>query len=406
VIQPGGKEIKIWESSSEDREALIDWISEYLADYYYQKDQWENQLKQSLQKLAEILHIEEILEKIPPPRQKLILIPHQFLHLLPLHALPVQDSYLMDSFPEGVGYAPSCQLLQQTQLRQRDRQDDNFQSLFAIQNPTNDLVYADLEVESIQHYFNNDKTQVLRGKDATRKTLDTMTANLESVNCLHFSCHGSFNLENSDNSCLILHDDNLDKSSQFLFFMCAVVTESKTFSFWLLLLMIKLKQDTLLTLSDLFNKEFNLNQCRLVVLSACETGLIDFNNVSDEYIGLPSGFLYAGSSSVVSSLWKVDDVSTAFLFIKFYENLQNYPELKQGDIAIALNKALTWLRTLTSEKGEEFLEQIQPYIDAMFQGKQVILKTSFLNGAKRRIKSNPQPFANPFHWAAFTAIGY
>ena len=86
--------------------------------------------------------------------------------------------------------------------------------------------------------------------------------------------------------------------------------------------------------------------------------------------------------------------------------MQNYPELKQGDIAIALNKALTWLRTLTSEKGEEFLGQIQPYIDAMFQGKQVILKTSFLNSAKRRIKSNPQPFANPFYWAAFTAIGY
>ena len=134
--------------------------------------------------------------------------------------------------------------------------------------------------------------------------------------------------------------------------------------------------------------------------------MIDFNNVSDEYIGLPSGFLYAGSSSVVSSLWTVDDVSTAFLFIKFYENLQNYPELKQGDIAIALNEALIWLRNMTSEEGEEVLQEIQPYIDVMFKEKKDILKTSFLNCAKRIIKSNPQPFANPFHWAAFTAIGY
>jgi CHAT domain-containing protein len=281
----------------------------------------------------------------------------------------------MDLFPQGVGYAPSLQILQQVQLRQRP----NFQSLFAIQNPTENLVGADLEIESIKQYFSPQKITVLRGKEADRNGLDSSIANLAEANCLHFSCHGSFNLETPADSCLLLNGADVHE---------------------------EIDLNKCLTLGDLFNKEFNLNQCRLVVLSACETGLIDFNNVSDEYIGLPSGFLYAGSSSVVSSLWKVDDVSTAFLFIKFYENLQNYPELKQGDIAIALNKALTWLRTLTSEKGEEFLGQIQPYIDAMFQGKQVILKTSFLNSAKRRIKSNPQPFANPFYWAAFTAIGY
>jgi CHAT domain-containing protein len=377
VIQAGGKEIKIWQSSSEDREALRDWINEYLTDYYNQKDQWQNQLEESLQNLAVILHIEEILQKIPPQCQKLILIPHRYLHLLPLHALPVRNSYLMDLFPQGVGYAPSLQVLQQVQLRQRP----NFQSLFAIQNPNpkDKLFYADLEIESIKQYFSSQKTIVLRGKEADRNALDSRIANLAEANCLHFSCHGSFNLETPADSCLLLNGADVDE---------------------------EIDLNKCLTLGDLFNKEFNLNQCRLVVLSACETGMIDFNNVSDEYIGLPSGFLYAGSSSVVSSLWKVDDVSTAFLFIKFYENLQNYPELKQGDIAIALNEALIWLRNMTSEEGEEVLPEIQPYIDVMFKEKKDILKTSFLNGAKRRIKSNPQPFANPFHWAAFTAIGY
>jgi CHAT domain-containing protein len=375
VIQPGGKEITIWQSSSEDREALRDWINEYLTDYYNQKDQWQNQLEESLQNLAVILHIEEILQKIPPQCQKLILIPHQFLHLLPLHALPVRNSYLMDLFPQGVGYAPSLQVLQQVQLRQRP----NFQSLFAIQNPTENLVGADLEIESIKQYFPPQKITLLCGKEADRNALNSRIANLAEANCLHFSCHGSFNLETPADSCLLLNGADVDE---------------------------EIDLNKCLTLGDLFNKEFNLNQCRLVVLSACETGMIDFNNVSDEYIGLPSGFLYAGSSSVVSSLWKVDDVSTAFLFIKFYENLQNYPELKQGDIAIALNEALIWLRNMTSEEGEEVLQEIQPYIDVMFKEKKDILKTSFLNGAKRRIKSNPQPFANPFHWAAFTAIGY
>ncbi|MEH1997500.1 MAG: CHAT domain-containing tetratricopeptide repeat protein [Nostoc sp.] len=378
-IKPNGQELTFWESQAEDFNALIDWINKYLGDYYNQQDQykiqWQNQLEERLKQLAEILHLEEILAPLSQECDRLILIPHRFLHLLPLHALPVKELYLLDLFPNGVGYAPSCQLLQQVQLRQRP----DFQSFFAIQNPTEDLFYADVEIESIQHYFPIEQTTILRGKDANRNALDTRIGDIAEVNCLHFSCHGFFNLNTPGNSGLLLNG--------------AIVNG-------------KLELNKCLTLGDLFNKDFNLNQCRLVVLSACETGMIDSRNTSDEYIGLPSGFLYAGSSSVVSSLWTVDDVSTAFLFIQLYENLQNYPELKQGDIAVALNKALTWLRKLTSKEGEELLQQIQPYIDVMFQGQDDILKELFIDGAKTKLKSNARPFANPFYWAAFTAIGY
>ncbi|MDK2411126.1 tetratricopeptide repeat protein [Aphanizomenon sp. 202] len=192
VIQPGGKEIKIWQSSSADRKALIDWIGEYLADYYNQKYnqkyQWQNQLEQSLKKLAVILHIEEILQRIPPQFQKLILIPHLFLHLLPLHALPVRNSYLMDLFPQGVGYAPSYQLLQQTQLRQRD----DFQSLFAIQTPTEDLYEKDLgAVAAIKKQFA--KTYVLKKEQAQKSAIIPNNENLTKANNLFFFCHGSFN---------------------------------------------------------------------------------------------------------------------------------------------------------------------------------------------------------------------
>ena len=88
--------------------------------------------------------------------------------------------------------------------------------------------------------------------------------------------------------------------------------------------------DKCLTLDKIF--ALKLEKCRLVTLSACETGLIDFNNTSDEYIGLPSGFLLAGSPSVVSSLWKVNDLSTSFLMIKFYENLFKLDNLEAGDL--------------------------------------------------------------------------
>ncbi|WP_318780274.1 CHAT domain-containing protein [Atlanticothrix silvestris] len=58
-------------------------------------------------------------------------------------------------------------------------------------------------------------------------------------------------------------------------------------------------------------------------------------------MGLSSGFLKAGSSSVVSSLWSVDDFATALLMIRFYDNLYSLP------IAQALCQAQQWLRNAT-----------------------------------------------------------
>lgn len=65
------------------------------------------------------------------------------------------EQFLLEVLPataesNGVGYAPSCQLLQQIQLRQRP----DFQSFFAIQNPTQDLYEQDLgAVASIKRQF-------------------------------------------------------------------------------------------------------------------------------------------------------------------------------------------------------------------------------------------------------------
>ena len=197
------REVTVWQSQPEDREALRNWINQYLQNYYNQKDQWLNNLGESLKELASILHIDEILNQIPKHCDQLILIPHRFLHLLPLHAIPVNHNAensrcLLDLFARGVSYAPSCQLLQQVQQRKRP----NFQSLFAIQNPTGDLNYTDLEVQVIQSYFNT--------SNVLKKTAATLTAinntDLNTYHCAHFSCHGYFNLTNPGKSALILAD--------------------------------------------------------------------------------------------------------------------------------------------------------------------------------------------------------
>lgn len=64
---------------------------------------------------------------------------------------------------------------------------------------------------------------------------------------------------------------------------------------------------------------YNLNlPVHLVVLSACETGL-GMNIRGEGLVGLTRGFMYAGASRVLASLWSVDDVATSELMRRFYD---------------------------------------------------------------------------------------
>ena len=65
----------------------------------------------------------------------------------------------------------------------------------------------------------------------------------------------------------------------------------------------------------------DLRNANLVVLSACETGLSKIYG-GDDLVGLSRGFIYAGTPSLLATLWEVDDQSTAILMKKFYENWQ------------------------------------------------------------------------------------
>jgi CHAT domain-containing protein len=65
---------------------------------------------------------------------------------------------------------------------------------------------------------------------------------------------------------------------------------------------------------------YELRAPLLVVMSACETAL--GRDVQGEgLVGLTRGFMYAGASSVVATLWKVDDAATAELMKLFYSNM-------------------------------------------------------------------------------------
>ncbi|MDQ2856258.1 MAG: CHAT domain-containing protein, partial [Acidobacteriota bacterium] len=123
--------------------------------------------------------------------------------------------------------------------------------------------------------------------EASRTT--AMGANLGQYRVVHFATHALLDDVHPDRSGIVL--SMVDKNGK--------------------------KQDGHLRLSDIYSLKLPVD---LVVLSACQTGL--GKDVKGEgLIGLTRGFMYAGASGVVASLWKVDDEATAELMKHFYEGM-------------------------------------------------------------------------------------
>ncbi|TAG60650.1 MAG: CHAT domain-containing protein [Oscillatoriales cyanobacterium] len=387
----------IWQPPSAERkavlQALIDWTNRYIDDYEGDGEdgkRWKKLLDNSLQCLASILHVDEILSLLPKHCNQLILIPHWFLHLLPIHALPLdkrKNQCLLDKFSRGVRYAPSCQLLHMTKNYPRHQAnqatpDTLLPRLLAMQNPTEDLPYADLEVQGICRSFH--KTQVLANSKATKAAFyqELSSHNLAYSNYIHFSGHAFFN------SYFTL------KSSALFFAGCYVPAdlEESDSGFYITEEDSRTKIDLnkCLTLIDIYT--LTLPQCCLITLSACETGMTDFYNTSDEYVSIGGAFLYAGTPNVVSSLWVVNDLSNVFLMIKFYQNLQAVTS-----VAVALNQAQLWLRDITKAELKAWITANSLPLDP----------TMRQNLSKRlhKLQDDQKPFQDPFHWAAFCAIG-
>ncbi len=149
------------------------------------------------------------------------------------------------------------------------------------------LFYARRELAYLLTVAAGGETFVATDYDASREQLLSM--DLTRFAILHFATHGLLDPKRPENSGLVLSTVNRDGQSQ----------------------------DGFVGLQDIYSMRAPVN---LVVLSACQTGL--GKDVRGEgLLGLTRGFMYAGASSVVASLWKVDDEATAELMKLFYTNM-------------------------------------------------------------------------------------
>jgi hypothetical protein len=285
-----------------------------------------------------------------------LISPHGIFAVLPIHALygdmgawDFLEDYSVTYVPGGFALK-SCRRLLQVCARLQD-------SLLAIVNPTADLQYAKAEVDGFEDLF---KPHILR-LDRQEATKETLIRSITGYKYVHFACHGFYDFEEPMHSGL------------------------------------KLAGGVSLTFEDIV--AMNLNGTRLVVLSACETGLTDFMNLPNEFVGLPMAFLQAGASAVLSSLWAVDDISTMLLMRRFYE--LHFAEGQ--DISKSLRQAQIYLRNLTAGELADLFAAEEERLLRQSGAKIASMSDNFARFASQDPKN--RPFKDLYYWAPFIIMG-
>ncbi len=219
------------------------------------------------------------LEKLVTTRN-LIVVAHGALHYLPFAALQdAEGKFLLDRY--SLRFLPSASVLKflRPVMQNKDSR------LLALGNPDLDdarldLAFAEGEAKLVASLYPS--SRVLLRQDASESNFKKAGGVFSRI---HFASHGKFQADEPLKSGLYLAKDA--------------------------------DNDGILTVGELYSMNLEAD---LVTLSACETGLGKISN-GDDVVGLTRGFLYAGSRSIVASLWSVDDKATATLMQAFYGNL-------------------------------------------------------------------------------------
>ena len=264
----------------------------------------------------------------------------------PAGKVAVIDSYTVSTAPSLA--AAAAALRRATSAAARP-------SMTAVINPTGDLNFTEPEGAVAVSYFDKSRRTLLGANEARR---EAVVASLAKSSHWHFATHGTFSWTNTAQSALLLADGDR------------------------------------LTVRDLLDRS-DLGHPRLVILSACETGVFDFQRTPDEFIGLPATFLQAGAAGVIGTLWPVDDTSTALIMMKFY----NLHFANSMEPALALRRAQLWLRDAVRPEIDAFLSEMARS-GRLPAPHEALLRKSLTSGA-----GNERPYAHPYHWAAFQFYG-
>lgn len=285
-------------------------------------------------------------------------VPHGPLHRVPFHALAVEGEPLIRRNP--VVYAPSASVLAGIVERERSREWDD---PIVAGNTRGDLPFANDEAVEVAGILS---VQAVLGRQATRRRLMAAISASRHPRILHLACHGKFDLDDALLSGILTAPGAGDSD----------------------------EVGAVLTAQDLLDLRMTAD---LVVLSACESGISELRP-GDELMGLTRALLVAGSRTVLASLWRVDDRSTALLMRAFYEGLVR-DRLSKAE---ALRRAQCQLMDSMKPGAAAGVLQASPPTAASSDDAGGFSDRKITAGAPR---PNEPRFSGPRHWAAFTLVG-
>ena len=262
-------------------------------------------------------------------KKALVIVADGALHRLPFEVLFLPGSsvsgdmrrwpYLIRSF--AVSYVPSASVLAELQNNTREAAPKGFigfgdplyepsatASTLRFTNAEGRLnlqrlPYSRTEIDGIARLFPNDTHDLFLGAEASEENVKA-PERLSRYRIVHFSTHGYVNEARPRFSGLVLSQRTTQQSAP---------GNSPS-------------EDGVLAAYEIWDLKL---QADLVVLSACETGL--GKEIRGEgLMSLTRAFMYAGTPSVVVSLWNVNDETAADLMIRFYRNLKT-PGIRKSE---------------------------------------------------------------------------
>jgi CHAT domain-containing protein len=291
------------------------------------------------------------------------LVPHDVLHYLPLHALQVEGRPLIERNP--VCYTPSASVMKYCHARRKPTRGGG---ALVLGDSAGDLSFSAAEAKRIAGLLG---CRPALGPAASKQLVtDALQdeARRSALDVLHFACHGYFDPVQPLKSGIRLGDGTL-------------------------------------TAEELFGLQM---AAELVTLSACESG-VNERRPGDELIGLTRGLIYAGTPSVLVSLWAVDDLSTGLLMEQFYTGWR-------GGLgkAEALQAAQGWLQRLRQNEALAHVTNAWEAAGAQAQAggveaDQARRLWTLLDAQREKLIEqygpDDRPFADLYHWAPFVLVG-
>lgn len=190
-------------------------------------------------------------------------------------------------------------------------------NLRTLRNGLNSLPESEKEINQIAHLMKDKYSINLFSKV---QASEEQFKKLNQPNILHIATHGFY----IGNDSTKINDNSLLNSGLVMAgagtFLDLIDSKNK-FDY---------KEDGLLTAYEVSNQTLN---SRLVVLSACESGLGDVLDGEGIY-GLQRAFKIAGVENLIVSLWEVEDIIAYKFMTSFYEELS-----KSDDIRLSYRKA-------------------------------------------------------------------